>query len=63
VYATSKQQYFSVSGELKYFRVVFTSDGWQNKGIDTLIGKANTVLPAPYRSVISNGDFQPPQMC
>ena len=41
--------------------MVFTSDGRRNKEIDTRIGKANAVLRAIYRSVVTNGSFQTPQ--
>ena len=37
----------------KYLGVVFTSDGSRNKGIDTLIGKANAVLRELYCSVVT----------
>jgi len=42
----------------KYLGVVFTSDGNRNKGIDTLIGKANAVLRELYCSEVTKREFQ-----
>jgi len=41
----------------KYLRVVFTSDGSRNKGIDTRIDKANPVLPELYWSVVTKREL------
>jgi len=38
---------------VKCLGVVFTSDGKQNKEIDTQIGKANVVLNELYRCVVT----------
>jgi len=37
----------------KYLGVVSTSDGSRNKGIDTLIGKANAFLRVLYCSMVT----------
>jgi len=37
----------------RYLELVFTSDGRQNREIDTRIGKANAVLCELYRSVVT----------
>jgi len=41
----------------KYLGVVFTSDESRNKGIDTLIGKANAVLRELHCSVVTKRKF------
>jgi len=55
-----RQCFLQVSGNtqqqveaFKYLGVVFSSDESQNKGIDTLIGKANAVLRVLYCSVVT----------
>jgi len=43
--------------------MIFTSDGKQNKEIDTGIGKAIAVLRELYRYVVTKLEFQTPQSC
>ena len=43
--------------ELEHLEVVFTSDGRQNKKVDTWIGKANAVLRELYRSVVTKREL------
>jgi len=51
--------------KFKYFKVVFASDGGQNKKIDKPIGEANAVLSEFYHSVFANRELsiQTPQSC
>jgi len=62
--AAAPKALHSVSGNtlqqveaFKYLRVVFTSDGCQNKEIDTRIAKANTVLRELYCSVVAKREL------
>jgi len=47
----------------KYLKVVFTSNGRQNKGFDTQIGKANAVLRECHRSVVTKRDLSNNASC
>jgi len=44
VFSASERESTAAGGAFKHLGVVFTSDKCRNKGIDTLIGKANAVL-------------------
>jgi len=59
-----RQCFWQVSGNalqqveaFKYLGVVFRSDESLNKGIDTLIGKANAVLHELYCSVVTKREL------
>jgi len=41
----------------RHLGVIFTSDGRQNKEIDTRIGKANAVLCELYRSAVTKQEL------
>jgi len=60
----SRQCTLQVSGntlqqveKFKYLGVAFTSDGRQNKELDTRIGKANAVLRELYRAVVAKREL------
>jgi len=48
-----KRQYTAAGRELKFFGLVFTSDGRRNRKIDISIGKTNAVLRELYPSVFT----------
>jgi len=57
VYSASERKYTAAGGAFKQLGVVFTSDESRNKGIDTLIGKANAILRELYCSVVTKQEL------
>ena len=57
VFSASARKYTAAGGAFKHIGVVFRSDESRNKGIDTRIGKANTVLRVLYCSVVTKREL------
>jgi len=57
VYSAIERKCTTAVGAFKHLGVVFMSDESPNKGIDTLIGKANAVLRELYCSVVTKWEL------
>jgi len=57
VYSASEWKCTAAIGAFKHLGVVFMSDESPNKGIDTLVGKANAVRRQLYCSVVTKREL------